>query len=345
MMGFVTAGVGRSARLKELSYCGRVATGTVEGPKVLDRRCSGVVRSGVDNVEGEQRLASTPQSEDELGYVRKAVFGVIVSLLFLLWPLMNSVTFAAVLTALCVLGQHYYYRTAESQSYLPARRTGLITTMLMMFTIMYAPAYSTAVIPICSTLICCYLLFREKPRIATIADLSTTLTGLFYAALLPSFYVRLHMLDYMSSSRLRLWFHAHGVHSFLGLVPTSGALTIFMTFVVGGASDLIHRLTTFLLPEFKQKNAVGYAIWMICNMALNMATAYFLSWRNWRIYGVMYGTVFSLCGLIGRLAAPMFERAEEDGEDIVSYRNIFKRTDSYMFLAPLAYYFVVLTQS
>mmetsp|Transcript_43024 Transcript_43024/g.168389 ORF Transcript_43024/g.168389 Transcript_43024/m.168389 type:complete len:262 (-) Transcript_43024:2443-3228(-) len=261
MMGFVTAGVGRSARLKELSYCGRVATGTVEGPKVLDRRCSGVVRSGVDNVEGEQRLASTPQSEDELGYVRKAVFGVIVSLLFLLWPLMNSVTFAAVLTALCVLGQHYYYRTAESQSYLPARRTGLITTMLMMFTIMYAPAYSTAVIPICSTLICCYLLFREKPRIATIADLSTTLTGLFYAALLPSFYVRLHMLDYMSSSRLRLWFHAHGVHSFLGLVPTSGALTIFMTFVVGGASDLIHRLTTFLLPEFKQKNAVGYAIW------------------------------------------------------------------------------------
>lgn len=97
-----------------------------------------------------------------------------------MWPLLDQRLFTVILTGFCVLGQNDYYRIAESQGHLPARRTGIITTTLMMFALLFSARYAEAVIPIGSTLICCYLLFRQKPRIATIADLSTTLAGLFY---------------------------------------------------------------------------------------------------------------------------------------------------------------------
>ena len=71
-----------------------------------------------------------------------------------------------------------------------------------------------------------------------------------------------------------------------------------------------------------------------------------LNWPCWIVSGALYGIVLALCGLIGRLTKPMFRRADDarDGteDSLASYPSIFDQTDSYVFIAPLAYYFVLL---
>jgi len=250
--------------------------------------------------------------------------------------------FSSILTCVCVLGQHDYYRIAVSQGHLPASRTGIITTVLMMFSLLFASTYAEAVVPICATLICCYLLFRTKPRIATIADLSTSLAGLFYAGLLPSFYVRLHMLKYLPSTRLGQWMASAAYVPTFGTQPTTGALTIFVSFLVESISDRVRSFLLRITRGTAWSTALCTIVGFVTSVGLSILGAYLLSWPKWRLLGFIYGIILALCGLIGRLTAPMFERTDEDQDAaVVSYRSIFKVTDSYVFLAPLAYYFIV----
>lgn len=91
---------------------------------------------------------------------------------------------------LCLLGQNEYYRMVAAKGHFPVYKTGLIVTATTMTASAISPALADAAFPLGGTLICIYLLFRQR-RIATIADISTTFMGLFYAGYLPSFWVRL----------------------------------------------------------------------------------------------------------------------------------------------------------
>ncbi|WP_448597750.1 phosphatidate cytidylyltransferase, partial [Thermoleptolyngbya sp.] len=90
------------------------------------------------------------------------------------------------------LGQLEYFQLCRAKGMAPAAKTTLAVSQLILVTATLSPPLADAVVPVAGTCICFYLLFQ--PKLATIADISTSILGLFYGGYLPSYWVRLRSL-------------------------------------------------------------------------------------------------------------------------------------------------------
>lgn len=116
--------------------------------------------------------------------------GISLGVIVTTWILSGTLPFTLGMVVFSVLGQMEYYRMVQAKGHSPSVKMGLASTTLIILAAYFTPAYADAFLPICGTITTCYLLLRKKE--ATIADIATTLLGIFYTGYCPSFYVRLH---------------------------------------------------------------------------------------------------------------------------------------------------------
>lgn len=264
----------------------------------------------------------------------------------------GDVIFTIALTLICVLGQLEYYRMARAKGHLPAHRAGIIVGILQNITAYAFPAFADTVFPIGGTLICCYLLFRKRQ--ATIADISTSFMGLFYAGYLPSYWIRLHALRKIldlgpHSLTLRLL----QSFSFLGWKPlfSLGACLTFWTWLSIVGADVGAYFTgklfgrTMFIEISPKKTVEGALGGFLGSTCISLLGAYLLRFPFWYITGAVYGMMIGVVGLLGDLTASLFKRdagVKDSGNIIPGHGGILDRTDSYVFTAPLVYYFVTI---
>ncbi|GJQ11352.1 hypothetical protein GpartN1_g3143.t1 [Galdieria partita] len=260
--------------------------------------------------------------------------------------------FTLALTLICVLGQLEYYRMARAKGHLPAHRAGIFVGVLQNIVAYAFPTFADTVFPIGGTLICCYLLFRKRQ--ATIADISTSFMGLFYAGYLPSYWIRLHALRNMSG------LGCHTVilrflqsFSFLGWRPlfSLGACLTFWTWLSIVGADVGAYFTGKLFGRTKfieispKKTVEGALGGFLGSTFISVLAAYLLCFPFWYISGAVYGIMIGVVGLLGDLTASLFKRDagfKDSGNIIPGHGGILDRTDSYVFTAPLVYYFVTI---
>ena len=99
--------------------------------------------------------------------------------------------FTLTIGAIVFLGQREYFQLVHAKGIVPAAKTTLILSQLLLLVATVASPLTDAIFPLTGALICFYLLFQ--PKLATIADISTSLLGLFYGGYLPSYWVRLRV--------------------------------------------------------------------------------------------------------------------------------------------------------
>ena len=92
---------------------------------------------------------------------------------------------------LIALAQREYFRLVRAKGVEPAGKTTLIVSILLLLSATVAPNVTDAMFCLGGTVVCFYLLFQ--PKIATIADISSSILGLFYTGYLPTFWVRLRV--------------------------------------------------------------------------------------------------------------------------------------------------------
>ncbi|MGL4879979.1 MAG: phosphatidate cytidylyltransferase, partial [Waterburya sp.] len=92
---------------------------------------------------------------------------------------------------LIVLAQLEYFRLVRAKGVEPAAKMTLIVSQLLLISSTVAPNITDAMFCLGGTIICFYLLFQ--PKMATIADISSSILGLFYTGYLPTFWVRLRV--------------------------------------------------------------------------------------------------------------------------------------------------------
>lgn len=258
-----------------------------------------------------------------------------------------------------LLGQAEYYRMVNAKGHAPAVKCGLVCTATLLLITAFAPHLADAVFPVGGTFICIYLLFRQR-KIATIADISTTFMGLFYAGYLPSFWLRLHNYSPVSESMAaaattplggllsKMW-----PNSLLPVTPMIelGPMLVFWTWLSGASADIAAFFagraygTTRFTSISPKKTVEGAIAGFVCSASVSMLGAFLMRWPLWYITGMLYGVTVAVVGLCGDLIASSFKRDvgwKDSGQLFPGHGGILDRADSYVLIAPLVYYFTTL---
>ncbi|MBD1807288.1 phosphatidate cytidylyltransferase [Microcoleus sp. FACHB-SPT15] len=256
------------------------------------------------------------------------------------------------------LGLLEYFQLVRAKGIEPAAKSTIVVSLLLLVTATLSPTLTDAVFPIAGTFICFYLLFQ--PKMATIADVASSILGLLYGGYLPSYWVRLRVgLTHASSLPLDATASANNL-PLGGYWPSSwtdfSALPEALTATLLGfgciwAADIgAYFFGKFFgrtrLSIISPKKTVEGAIFGVAgSIAVAIVGAWYLHWPSWQVSGIILGTLVGIASLLGDLTESMMKRdagVKDSGQLIPGHGGMLDRTDSYVFTAPLVYYFVTL---
>src|SRR4028119_926508 len=159
-----------------------------------------------------------PPSAREIHFMpwSRILSGIVAIALALGMIIMGGWYFTVGFGVIVYLGQLEYFELARAKGIAPAAKTTLAVSQGLLITAALAPQLVDAMFPLAGTLICFYLLFQ--PKLSTIADIASSILGLFYGGYLPSYWIRLRVgLSPAIASNLPLngywpesWTNIHG---------------------------------------------------------------------------------------------------------------------------------------
>jgi phosphatidate cytidylyltransferase len=249
------------------------------------------------------------------------------------------------------LGQQEIFELVRTKGIAPAAKTTLVVSQVLLIVSTLWPHLADAIFPVAGTAICFYLLFQ--PNFATIADIAASILGLFYGGYLPSYWVRLRSLGGIESANIPLggfwpaewidWIRIEALPQ--GLTVTLIAFGSIWAADIGAYTfgKLFGRTR---LSDISPKKTVEGAVFGVAG-SITIATlgAWGLDWPLWPLTGVALGLMIGLASLLGDLTESMMKRdagVKDSGQLIPGHGGILDRADSYVFTAPLVYYFVTL---
>ncbi|MFH7025844.1 MAG: phosphatidate cytidylyltransferase [Heteroscytonema crispum UTEX LB 1556] len=284
----------------------------------------------------------------------RIVSGIIAIALALAATLLGGWYFTIMFAVIIYLGQQEYFDLVRAKGIAPAAKTTLVVSQVLLIICTLDGNLADAVMPVAGTFICFYLLFQ--PKMATIADIAASILGLFYTGYLPSYWVRLRAIDSFASNNLPLsdywsaiWTNIH--HKGISASLPQGLTATMLTFLCIWAADIgAYTIGKFFgktpLSDISPKKTVEGAVFGIsASVAVAVAGAYYLNWSKFAFTGVALGLLIGIASLLGDLTESMLKRdagVKDSGQLIPGHGGILDRTDSYIFTAPLVYYFVTL---
>ena len=251
---------------------------------------------------------------------------------------------------LIVLAQLEYFRLVRAKGVEPAGKTTLAVSLLVLISASIAPSLTDAMFCLGGTVICFYLLFQ--PKIATIADISSSILGLFYTGYLPTYWVRLRNNFPNADNASNLPLDGYWPDSWLN--PSQFPTALVITFLVMaciwaadiGAYTMGKTFGRTKLSQISPKKTVEGAVFGVAGSAIVAELgAWYFNFPIWQVSGIMLGTLIGITSLLGDLTESMMKRdagVKDSGQLIPGHGGILDRTDSYVFTAPLVYYFFTL---
>jgi phosphatidate cytidylyltransferase len=284
--------------------------------------------------------------------------GITAIAIALIMILAGGIYFTLGFAAIVFLGQLEYFRMVRAKGIEPAGKTTLVLSQVLLFTAAVTPNLTDAMFPLAGTLVCLYLLFQ--PKMATIADISTSILGLFYGGWLPSYWIRLRVgLNPAMAQTFpgqinptQPFFWADLPKSWTDISHLPQALTITcLAFSCIWAADIgAYVMGKFFgrtkLSQISPKKTVEGAVFgLLGSILVAEWGAWYLHLASWQLSGLILGTMIGVASLVGDLTESMMKRdagVKDSGQLIPGHGGILDRTDSYVFTAPLVYYFVTL---
>jgi phosphatidate cytidylyltransferase len=278
----------------------------------------------------------------------RVLSGVVAIVLALGMILLGGWYFTLGFCIIVYLGQVEYFQLVRAKGIAPAAKTTLVVSQALLIVSTFAPTLAEAIFPVAGSLICFYLLFQ--PKLATIADISTSILGLFYGGYLPSFWVRLRSLGQAEASNLPL--DGYWMHEWTGISDLPQGLThTLLAFGCIWAADIGAYAfgkvfgRTQLSNISPKKTVEGAVFGVAASIGVAILGSWYLDWSGWPITGAAFGLLIGIASLLGDLTESMMKRdagVKDSGQLIPGHGGILDRADSYVFTAPLVYYFVTL---
>ncbi|MES1021643.1 phosphatidate cytidylyltransferase [Gloeocapsa sp. BRSZ] len=278
----------------------------------------------------------------------RIVSGIIAIAIALTGSILGGWYFTIMFAVIVYLGQLEYFQLVRAKGIAPAAKTTLVVSQALLVIATVSSTLADAVMPVAGTFICFYLLFQ--PKLATIADISTSILGLFYGGYLPSYWVRIRAIGNDAVSNLPLsGYLPDNLTDFQAFPP--GLIYTLLAFFCIWAADIgaytVGRLfgRTRLSDISPKKTVEGAVFGVVASVAVAIAGAWYLQWPLWSLTGLGLGLLIGIASLLGDLTESMMKRdagVKDSGQLIPGHGGILDRADSYVFTAPLVYYFVTL---
>ncbi len=276
----------------------------------------------------------------------RIISGIIAIALALTASLLGGWYFTLMFCAIVYLGQLEYFDLVRATGIAPAAKTTLVVSQALLIIATFSSTLADAVMPVAGTFICFYLLFQ--PKLATIADISTSILGLFYGGYLPSYWVRMRSIDAVGNLPLGGYWSNNWLD--LDTLPQGLKVTLLTFFCIWAADIGAYTIGKFFgktrLSHISPKKTVeGAAFGVAGSIAVAIAGAWYLDWSGWPWTGLALGLIIGIASLLGDLTESMMKRdagVKDSGQLIPGHGGILDRADSYVFTAPLVYYFVTL---
>ncbi|MEB3231888.1 MAG: phosphatidate cytidylyltransferase [Leptolyngbyaceae bacterium] len=252
------------------------------------------------------------------------------------------------------LAQFEYFQLVRAKGLQPAAKTTMVVSQIFLIIATFSSSLADVVFPLAGTVICFYLLFQ--PKFATIADIGTSLLGLFYGGYLPSYWVRLRGLSGSDEGHSLIpggyWPSSWAEFTDITQIPQGLSLTLLAFGCIWaadiGAYIMGKAIGRTRLSDISPKKTVeGAVCGIVGSMIVAAVGAYILQWAYAIPLGLLLGLVIGITSLLGDLTESMMKRdvgVKDSGQLIPGHGGILDRTDSYVFTAPLVYYFVTLLQ-
>ena len=284
----------------------------------------------------------------------RVLSGIIAIALALSGTMLGGWYFTFFYVIIIFLGQREYFNLVRAKGIAPAGKTTMVVSQVLLAICTINSSLADAVMPVAGTFICFYLLFQ--PKMASIADISASILGLFYTGYLPSYWVRLRAIDTANFSNLPLGgYFPPSVTAFIGRdnfsnLPLGLGVTL-LTFMCIWAADIGAYFVgkyfgkTPLSGISPKKTVEGAIFGITASIAVGIGVAYYINLTDFYLTGAALGSLIGIASLLGDLTESMLKRdagVKDSGDIIPGHGGILDRTDSYIFTAPLVYYFVTL---
>jgi len=277
----------------------------------------------------------------------RIVSGIIAIALALISTILGGWYFTLTFAVIIYLGQLEYFELVKATGIAPAAKTTVAVSQVLLIIATVSSTLADAVVPVAGTFICFYLLFQ--PKLATIADISTSILGLFYCGYLPSYWVRLRSLGSAAASNLPLGGYWSDTWTIKALPEglTATLLTFFCIWAADIGAYIIGKIfgRTRLSSISPKKTVEGAVFGVSASITVATIGAWYLDWPGWPWTGLALGLLIGVASLLGDLTESMMKRdagVKDSGQLIPGHGGILDRADSYVFTAPLVYYFVTL---
>jgi len=297
---------------------------------------------------------------------RSILFGAVMGAVVAAWVFSGNYIFTGLFCLLTILGQLEYYRMVMNTGVFPARRISVIGATSMFITALCAPDFHQLCLPTFGTWAMIWKLTMRR-KIATIPEIATTFTGMFYLGYVPSFWVRIRTIgstEMMEPTRLfpaTLALRNFLEQKFGFLVPktlvhlpiTNGAVFIFWSWISLAFSDVgayfvgrkfgktkLGTISPAAGTTSPNKSVEGVIGGCIASSLFSIAGAWAQKWPQFILTGALHGTILALLGLIGDLTASMLKRdagLKDFGDLIPEHGGIMDRVDSFVWTAPYSW--------
>lgn len=259
--------------------------------------------------------------------------------------------FTAGFAVVVYLGLGEYFDLVRAKGFRPAVKTVTVASLAIVVASAMQPQIADAIVPLAGTFVCFYLLFG--PHMASIADLSASVMGLFYCGYLPSYWVRLRvgsgLLTLGEGDRLPL--NGFWPDSWNPQTWPLGLNVVLLSFLCIWAADIGAYIVgkaigkTRLSAISPKKTVEGSLFGWGGSTVVGALGALLLQWPLAWVTGSAFGAMVGISSLLGDLIESLMKRdagVKDSGQLIPGHGGILDRTDSYIFTAPLVYYFVTL---
>lgn len=308
---------------------------------------------GSSSSSSPEVVMETAQSPRLRNIQKRWITGLSLGLTATLWIFAGNGFFTLGFLVTTIISQLEYYQMVENTGVAPAKKIGIISSLLCYFVAASFPTYHEACLPFMTITLMTWLLLFKKTS-SSIVEISETFLGMFYLGYLPSFWVRLRRMGEMSKImfpqilRKLSWTGAD--------TWTHGAVITWWTwcsivFADVGAYFVGKKFGKTRLGEISSaagaaspnKTVEGALGGFFACTAFVTLGAKIMNWPKWQITGIIYGLLMSSVALLGDLTASVMKRdakMKDSGTVLPGHGGLLDRIDSYMLTAPTAYFFV-----